>query len=207
MHREGNYSPTPTTVSTTSSVATGNVRSSSRHREKSLPHPSSASSNCPSRHIKCHLLSRDTRTRPCQALCQLLQLDTCAPVQTKARAHTHAPEPSLSSLPRQENKLQGSDVLLTKRQHKDKGYLVGHAAIGLRHVSSDHNKQHKHPCTPRPPPCNYKRRNLGPSTGGLHNHMTSQLITHLTPDIGTLPQPYSETWDTLPLTSRLYPLI
>jgi hypothetical protein len=72
MHREGNYSPTPTTVSTTSSVATGNVRSSSQHREKSLPHPSLASSNCPSRHIKCNLLSHDTRTRPFQALCQLL---------------------------------------------------------------------------------------------------------------------------------------
>lgn len=45
----GHCSPTPTTVSTTPSVTTCNVRSKPRTQEKSLPRPSSISANCSSR--------------------------------------------------------------------------------------------------------------------------------------------------------------
>ena len=106
-------------------------------------------------HIQRHLLSCESRRRPCQALCQLLQLDNRAHVQARTRAHSHAPKTSLDSLPHQENRLLGLNLLLAKRRHKDKGHPAshtttglghkneshptGHTATGLRHASSDHN--------------------------------------------------------------------
>jgi hypothetical protein len=56
-----------------------------------------------------------------------------APIQARNQTLAHALEPSLGSLPCQENMLQGSGVLLlTKSDNEDEGHLAGHATTGAR---------------------------------------------------------------------------
>jgi hypothetical protein len=81
--------------------------------------------------------------------------------------------PALALYLVKKNRLQGRDTLLiTESDNKDEIAHADHAATGLGHVSFDHNKQRKHPCTPGPPPCDYKRRNPGSSMGGSRLHST-----------------------------------
>jgi hypothetical protein len=64
-------------------------------------------------------------------------------VQARVRAHAHAPDPSLGSLLRQENMLQGlGTLLLIERRHKNKGHPASYAATGLRHKDESHPTYH-----------------------------------------------------------------
>lgn len=146
----------------------------------------SALAICPSRSALNSTYSPVNLTRDHAKHCDNHSNSTPAPLYRLGLRYVPAPKPSLGYLPCLENRLQGSDDLLAKRRSKDKGHPADHAATGLRHASSDHNKQHKHPCTPMLLLATIKR-NLGPSIGGQE---TTHFTTLLSPNIGTLPQSY-----------------
>jgi hypothetical protein len=139
------------------------------------------------------------------------------PCTSWAWAHDHAPKPILDSLPRQENRIQGSDDLLTKRRRKEKGNPIGHATIGLRHedeshlaghaatgpehVSSDHNNH-----APTLVPLALLLATIKGGTRGLLRGGTLHGTQLSSPLILALCLNHTEeTWDTLPVSTACNP--
>jgi hypothetical protein len=95
----------------------------------------------------------------------------------QARTRSHALDPALSLYLIKGQATEIGHPFPEQRRRKDKGHPVGHTTTEIGRASDGHNNSNI--CTPRPPPCNYKKRSPGPSLGRLRTTFHRSLLTHL----------------------------